>query len=76
MVALRFLSAEKVIWRKTRKPRSRALVGQTYTIETPLGKAFVTINTIGGKQPLKFSSIRPRPIPKRKAAAAARHENR
>src|SRR6185369_5911731 len=44
---------EKVIWHETKKPRPRALVGQTYTIETPLGKAFVTINTNGGNQPFE-----------------------
>jgi ribonucleoside-diphosphate reductase alpha chain len=46
-------SSEKVIWHETKKPRPRALVGQTYTIETPLGKAFVTINTNGGNQPFE-----------------------
>jgi ribonucleoside-diphosphate reductase alpha chain len=38
------------------RPRSRArarLPGYTYSIETPLGKAFVTINENGGDQPFE-----------------------
>ena len=35
------------------KPRPRALKGYTYSIETPLGKAFVTINENGGGQPFE-----------------------
>ena len=36
-----------------KKPRPRALKGYTYSIETPLGKAFVTINENGGGQPFE-----------------------
>ncbi len=36
-----------------RKPRPRALKGYTYSIETPLGKAFVTINENGDGQPFE-----------------------
>jgi ribonucleoside-diphosphate reductase alpha chain len=36
-----------------KKPRPRALTGKTYSIETPVGKAFVTINENGGEQPFE-----------------------
>jgi ribonucleotide reductase alpha subunit len=36
-----------------KKPRPRALTGKTYNIETPVGKAFVTINENGGEQPFE-----------------------
>jgi ribonucleoside-diphosphate reductase alpha chain len=36
-----------------KKPRPRALTGKTYKIETPVGKAFVTINENGGDQPFE-----------------------
>lgn len=42
------------IWTETKKPRPRALVGRTYSVETPLGKAFVTINENGGDQPFEI----------------------
>lgn len=42
------------IWQETKKPRPRALVGQTYSIETPLGKAFITINENGAEQPFEI----------------------
>lgn len=44
---------QKVIWHETKKPRPRALHGQTFTVETPLGKAFVTVNENGGTQPFE-----------------------
>jgi ribonucleoside-diphosphate reductase alpha chain len=37
----------------SKKPRPRSLPGYTYQISTPLGKAFVTINENGGKQPFE-----------------------
>lgn len=40
-------------WKDTKKPRPRTLHGYTYSIETPLGKAFVTINENGGNQPFE-----------------------
>lgn len=40
-------------WQDTKKPRPRALQGYTFSIETPLGKAFVTINENGGGQPFE-----------------------
>ncbi len=36
-----------------KRPRPRALTGKTYNIETPVGKAFVTINENGGEQPFE-----------------------
>ncbi len=39
--------------KESKKPRPRALRGYTYSIETPLGKAFVTINENGGGQPFE-----------------------
>ena len=41
------------LWRESKKPRPRALLGWTYNIETPLGKAFVTVNENGGRQPFE-----------------------
>ncbi len=42
-----------VIWHETKKPRPKALTGKTYNVETPLGKAFITINQNGGEQPFE-----------------------
>jgi ribonucleoside-diphosphate reductase alpha chain len=41
------------IWNKTKKPRPRALKGRTYNIQTPVGKAFVTINENGDSMPFE-----------------------
>ncbi len=41
------------MWHDTKKPRPRILRGYTYSINTPLGKAFVTINENGGNQPFE-----------------------
>ncbi len=40
-------------WADGKKPRPRALHGETYNIETPVGKAFITINENGGSQPFE-----------------------
>jgi len=40
-------------WADGKKPRPAALTGQTYNIETPVGKAFITINENGGRQPFE-----------------------
>lgn len=47
--------AEKQIlqWQATKKPRPRHLKGYTYSIETPLGKTYVTINQNGDQQPFE-----------------------
>jgi len=42
-----------VIWNKTKKPRPRTLVGRTFNIQTPVGKAFVTINENGNDMPFE-----------------------
>jgi len=42
-----------LLWHSTKKPRPRALPGCTYNVETPLGKAFITINENGGQQPFE-----------------------
>ena len=44
---------EPVIWHQTKKPRPKALTGRTFNVETPLGKAFITINENGGTQPFE-----------------------
>jgi ribonucleoside-diphosphate reductase alpha chain len=41
------------IWHESKKPRPRSLRGYTYSIETPLGKTFVTVNENGGNQPFE-----------------------
>ena len=41
------------IWQETKKPRPRALIGRTFSIETPLGKAFITINENDASQPFE-----------------------
>jgi ribonucleoside-diphosphate reductase alpha chain len=41
------------IWPDSKKPRPRRLHGYTYSISTPVGKAFVTVNENGGNQPFE-----------------------
>lgn len=41
-------------WKESKKPRPRLLPGFTYSTETPLGKAFITINENGGNQPFEL----------------------
>jgi ribonucleoside-diphosphate reductase alpha chain len=41
------------LWHDKKKPRPRRLPGYTITADTPLGKAFVTINENGGGQPFE-----------------------
>ena len=45
--------AAPIIWHQTKKPRPKALTGRTFNVETPLGKAFITINENGGTQPFE-----------------------
>ena len=47
------LPGQLSFWQDSKKPRPRALHGYTFSIETPLGKAFVTINENGGGQPFE-----------------------
>ena len=46
-------SAPSPIWHETKKPRPKALTGRTFNIDTPAGKAFITINENGGTQPFE-----------------------
>ncbi|MBP9041319.1 MAG: adenosylcobalamin-dependent ribonucleoside-diphosphate reductase, partial [Anaerolineaceae bacterium] len=39
------------LWQETKKPRPRSLIGRTFSVETPLGKAFITINENDAAQP-------------------------
>ncbi len=41
------------LWPEFKKPRPEVLKGFTYQVNTPLGKAFVTINENGGDQPFE-----------------------
>ena len=41
------------MWTEAKKPRPRLLPGQTFGIETPVGKTFVTINENGHRQPFE-----------------------
>ena len=44
---------EEHAWSVSKKPRPRRLRGYTYSISTPVGKAFVTINENGGDHPFE-----------------------
>ncbi len=46
-------SKQLPFWHESKKPRPRFLKGYTYSIETPMGKTFVTINENGGSQPFE-----------------------
>lgn len=46
-------AAQLGIWHDKKKPRPVALRGFTISISTPLGKAFVTVNENGGRQPFE-----------------------
>ncbi len=45
--------AVPAVWHDTKKPRPRALTGKTFNVQTPVGKAFITINENGGEQPFE-----------------------
>jgi len=47
------VAEQRQIWHDSKKPRPRALVGTTFNVETPLGKAFITVNENGGDQPFE-----------------------
>ena len=42
------IATQLAAWHETKKPRPRTLIGSTFRVETPLGKAFVTVNQNGG----------------------------
>jgi ribonucleoside-diphosphate reductase alpha chain len=44
---------DPIMWHGTKKARPKALTGKTYSLETPAGKTFVTINENGGAQPFE-----------------------
>ncbi len=46
-------SQQLPMWSEGKKARPRFLTGFTYSVETPLGKAFVTVNENGGNQPFE-----------------------
>jgi ribonucleoside-diphosphate reductase alpha chain len=48
-------TAEKPVplWRESKRPRPTRLEGCTYQVNTPLGKAFITVNQNGGGQPFE-----------------------
>ncbi len=46
----RKIAGNKMMWKK---PRPRRLRGYTYSVDTPLGKAFITVNENGGNQPFE-----------------------
>ena len=48
-----FAASQFQMWMPGKKPRPRRLEGSTFSTETPLGKAFVTINQNGGDQPFE-----------------------
>jgi ribonucleoside-diphosphate reductase alpha chain len=52
-VSADILATQLAAWHETKKPRPRALVGSTYRVETPLGKAFITVNENGGQHPFE-----------------------
>jgi ribonucleoside-diphosphate reductase alpha chain len=41
------------LWFETKRPRPRRLPGATFQVDTPLGKAFVTVNENDGFQPFE-----------------------
>jgi ribonucleoside-diphosphate reductase alpha chain len=41
------------LWRESKRPRPTRLEGCTYQVNTPLGKAFITVNQNGGGQPFE-----------------------
>ena len=47
------IATQLAAWHETKKPRPRSLPGITYRVETPLGRAFVTINENGDGQPFE-----------------------
>ena len=47
-------SEQMRLWVDSKKPRPRLLPGFTYSITTPLGKAFMTVNENGGHQPFEI----------------------
>jgi ribonucleoside-diphosphate reductase alpha chain len=51
--AAEVVKEQLTIWHDSKKPRPRILHGYTFSISTPLGKAFITINENGNNQPFE-----------------------
>jgi ribonucleoside-diphosphate reductase alpha chain len=47
------IATQIAAWHESKKPRPRQLTGSTYRVETPLGRAFITVNENGGRQPFE-----------------------
>jgi ribonucleoside-diphosphate reductase alpha chain len=47
------IATQLAAWHASKKPRPHLLPGSTFTIDTPIGKAFITINENGDKQPFE-----------------------
>ena len=47
------IATQLAAWSATKKPRPHTLVGSTFRVDTPLGKAFITINQNGGGHPFE-----------------------
>jgi ribonucleoside-diphosphate reductase alpha chain len=47
------IATQLAAWHESKKPRPRLLPGSTFRVETPLGKAFITVNENGGRQPFE-----------------------
>ncbi|HLF37375.1 MAG TPA: adenosylcobalamin-dependent ribonucleoside-diphosphate reductase, partial [Anaerolineales bacterium] len=45
--------AQLQMWMPGKKPRPKRLQGSTFSANTPVGKAFITVNENGGKQPFE-----------------------
>ena len=48
-----FAESQLQMWMPGKKPRPKRLIGSTISMETPVGKAFVTVNQNGGDQPFE-----------------------
>jgi ribonucleoside-diphosphate reductase alpha chain len=46
-------SVSQTMYHETKKARPKALTGRTYNVDTPAGKAFITINQNGGEHPFE-----------------------
>jgi ribonucleoside-diphosphate reductase alpha chain len=47
------IATQLAAWHETKKPRPHTLVGSTFSVETPLGRAFITVNQNGGNNPFE-----------------------
>jgi ribonucleoside-diphosphate reductase alpha chain len=47
------IATQLAAWSATKKPRPHTLIGSTFRVDTPLGKAFITVNQNGGGQPFE-----------------------